>query len=62
MIIYDTNKLRYELKGEPQDLIVEACYLLHLLKSKLKTDKDKILLIRFAMSVLMETEDDNAGT
>lgn len=62
MIIYNTDKMRYEFKGEAKDLIVEACYLLHLLKSKLKTDEDKILLIRFAMSVLMETEEDNAGT
>lgn len=62
MIIYDTNKQFYNFKGEPKDLIVEACYLLHLLMSKLKTDEDKILLIRFAMSVLMEMEEDNAGT
>lgn len=62
MILYDTDQHLYKFKGGAQDLIVEACYLLHLLKSKLKTDKDKILLIRFAISVLMETEEDNAGT
>lgn len=61
MILYDTDQHLCKLEGGAPDLIPEACYLLHLLKHSLKTDEDKILLIRFAMSVLMETEEDNAG-
>lgn len=62
MILYDTDKGILKYEGGTEDLIVEACYLIHRLKRDLKTDKDKISLIRFCMSVLMETEEDNAGT